>query len=161
MCLCLSIKQMVQAVVKSTDVEVLLIHVCTFFLQQKWPSSGMFIILLFEVSDIILAFCGSYVCVCVCVSDSCIVYALLPDEACRLFKLRIFIFSKYVVWIDATLLQRAFALWWKCLCSTSLIFFCFSFSLVMCHSGVFPCDLCFFPGGCSGESEQWGRWIKY
>jgi len=42
----LSIKQMVQAVVKSTDVQVLLIHVCTFFLQQKWPS-GMFIILLF------------------------------------------------------------------------------------------------------------------
>ena len=47
-------KQIVQAVVK-----VLLIRVCTNLLQQKWTSE-MLIILFFEVSDSLLAFCGSY-----------------------------------------------------------------------------------------------------
>jgi len=63
------------------------------------------------------------VCLCACVLDPCILCAMLPDEACRLFKLRLFIFTKYIVWINTTLLQRAFALWWKCPCSTSLTFF--------------------------------------
>jgi hypothetical protein len=63
------------------------------------------------------------VCACACVSDHCILYAKPPDEACHLFNLRIFIFAKYIVWIDTTLLQRAFALYRKCPWNTSLNFF--------------------------------------
>lgn len=76
------------------------------------------------------------------VSEPCILYAKLPDEACRLFNLRIFVFVKYIVWIDTTLLQRAFALWWKCPCSTSLIFFPFPTWCVIQES--FPVTLACF-----------------
>jgi hypothetical protein len=64
-----------------------------------------------------------HMCVCahVCVSDPSILSAKLPDEACRLFNLRILIFAKHIVWIDASLLHRAFALWWKGHCSTYFV----------------------------------------
>jgi hypothetical protein len=43
------------------------------------------------------------------VSNPFVLIAKLLDEACRLFNLRSFIFTKYIVWIDIALLQRAFA----------------------------------------------------
>lgn len=60
---------MVQAVVENTGVEMLLIHVCAVFLQQKWTSSSEIFIFLFL--KFVTYFWPSVGSVCMCVRSRC------------------------------------------------------------------------------------------